>query len=225
MKLKDTFSIQEKLDYLDKSRKVQTNLDCLLKSSDITLMTKVHIVKAMIFPVVMSGYESWTIKEAEHWRIWCFQIVVLEKTFAFKTLEVAWTAMISNQSVLKEMNPDIHWKGWCWSWSSNILATWCEEPTHWKIPWCRQDWGDRRKRQWLRIRRLDGISNSMDMNLNKLLKIVKERKVWHAAVHGVTESWTWQRVGNNQRVHHCLSEMWGGGQRLYWIILFYSLHI
>ena len=103
--------------------------------------------------------------------------------------------------------------------------TWCEAPTHWKRPWCRKDWGGRRRRQWQRIRWLDGITNSVDMSLSKLLEIVKEREVRHAAVYGVAENWTWQRVNSEQLVHHCLSETWGGGQRLYPIILFHSLRI
>ena len=97
-----------------------------IKSRDITLLTKVHLVKAMVFPVVMYGCESWTIKKAEHWRIdafelWCWR----------RLLRVPWTTRQSNKSVL-----NIHWKDWCWSWISNTLATWCEELTHWKSPWC-----------------------------------------------------------------------------------------
>ena len=93
-------------------RKIMTNLDIILKSRDITLPTKVRLVKAMVFPVVMYGCESWTIKKVEHWRIDGF--------------ELWW-----RRSVL-----GVHWKDWCWSWNSNTLATWCEEVTHWKRPWC-----------------------------------------------------------------------------------------
>ena len=103
----------------------------VLKSWDITLPTKVHIVKAMVFPVVMYGCESWTIQKAKHQRIdafdlWCWR----------RLLRVPRTARRSNQSILKEINSDIHWKDWCWSWNSNTLATWCEELTHLKRPWC-----------------------------------------------------------------------------------------
>ena len=110
-------------------RKVMTRLDSILKSRDITLSSKVHSVKAMVFPIVMYGCESWTIKKAEHWRIdafelWCWR----------RLLRVPWTIRRSNQSVLREINPD--WKDWCWSWSSSTLATWCEELTHLKRPWC-----------------------------------------------------------------------------------------
>ena len=112
-------------------RKAMTNLDSILKSRDITLPTKIHLVKAMVFPVVMCGCESWTIKKAEDWRIDAF--VVLEKT-----LESPWTARRFNQSLLKEISPvlGVHWKDWCWNWDSNNLATSCEELTHWKRPWC-----------------------------------------------------------------------------------------
>ena len=107
-------------------RNIMTNLDSILKSRDITLPTKVHLVKAMVFPVVMYGCESWTINKVEHWRIdafelWCWR----------RLLRVPWTARRANQSVL-----NTHWKDWCWSWNSNTLATSCEELTHWKRPWC-----------------------------------------------------------------------------------------
>jgi len=111
-------------------RKVMANLDIILKSRDITLPKKVHLVKAMVFPVVMYGCETWTIKKAEHWRIdaselWCWR----------RLLRVPWTARRSIQSILKEIFLNIHWKDWCWSWNSNTLATWCKELTHWKRPW------------------------------------------------------------------------------------------
>ena len=101
-------------------RKVMTNLDSIFKSRDITLPTKVLLVKAMVFPVVMYGWESWTIKKAEYWRInafelWCWR----------RLLRVPWIARRSDESILKESSPE-----------SNTLATWCEEPTHCKIPWC-----------------------------------------------------------------------------------------
>ena len=112
-------------------RKVMTRLYSLLKSRDITLSTKICLVKAMVFPVVMYGCESWTIKKAEHRRIdafelWCWR----------RLLRVPWTARRSNQSILKKSVLNIHWKDWCWSWNSNTLATWCEELTHLKRLWC-----------------------------------------------------------------------------------------
>ena len=106
-----------------------TNLYSILKSRDITLTTKVHFVKAMVFPVVMHGHESWTIRKAEHQRIDAFEL--LEQR---RLLRVPWTTRRSNQSILNKSVLNIHWKDWCWS--SNTLATWCEELTHWKRPWC-----------------------------------------------------------------------------------------
>ena len=107
-----------------------TNLDSIFKSKDITLPTKVRLVKAMVFPVVMYGCESWTIKKAECQRIDAFDLCCWRRL-----LRVPWTARRSNQSILKEIILNIHWKDWCWSWSSNTLATWCKELTHWKRLW------------------------------------------------------------------------------------------
>ena len=112
-------------------RKVMTNLDSILKSRDITLPTKVCLVKAMVFPVVMYGCESWTLKKSEHRRIdafelWCWR----------RLLRVPWTARRSNQSILKQISPEYSWKDWCWSWNSNTLVSWYEELTHLKRPWC-----------------------------------------------------------------------------------------
>ena len=112
-------------------RKVMTNLDSILKSRDITLPKKVHLVKAMVFPVVMYGCESWTIKKAEHWRtdafeLWCWR----------RLLTVPWTARRSNQSILKEISPGRSLEGLMLKLKLNTLATWWEELTHWKRPWC-----------------------------------------------------------------------------------------
>ena len=111
------------------ARKVLTNLDSILKSRDITLLTKVCLVKAMVFPVVMYGCESWMVKKAECWRIDAFEL------WCWRSLwRVPWTSRISNQSTLKRSVLGVHWKDWCWSWNSNTLATSCEELTHWKRP-------------------------------------------------------------------------------------------
>ena len=108
-----------------------TNVDSILKSRDITLPTKVHLVKAMVFPLVIYKCESWTIKKAECRRtdafeLWCWK----------RLLRIPWTARRSNQSIIKEISPGVHWKGWCWSWDSNTLATWCKELSDLKRPWC-----------------------------------------------------------------------------------------
>ena len=122
-----------------------TNLESILKSRDITLPTKIHLVEDMVFPVVMYGCDSWTIKKAlcqrmDAFELWCWR----------RLLRVPWTARGSNQSILKEINLNIHWKDWCWSWNANTLATCCVELTYWKRPWCwkrlktggeEDDWG------------------------------------------------------------------------------------
>ena len=117
--------------YLLLGRKVMANLDSILKSRDITLPTKLHLVKAMLFLVVMYECESWTVKKAEHWRIDAFELWCWERL-----LRIPWTARRSNQSILKRSVLIVHWKDWCWSWNANILATWCKELTHLKRPWC-----------------------------------------------------------------------------------------
>ena len=125
MKLKDACLLLGK--------KVMTNLDNIVKSRDITLSTKVHLVKAMVFPVVMYGCESWTIKKAEPRRIDAFELWRWRRL-----LRVPWTARRSKQSILKGWTKvlNIHWKDRCWSWNSNTLATSCEELTCLKRPWC-----------------------------------------------------------------------------------------
>ena len=112
-------------------KKVMTNLDIILKNRDIALPTKVRLVKAMVFPVVMYRCESWTVRKAEHWKtdafeLWCWG----------RPLRVPWTIRRSNQSILKEISPGFSLKYWCWSWNSNTLATSREELTHWKRLWC-----------------------------------------------------------------------------------------
>ena len=111
-------------------RKDMTSLDSILKSRDITLQTKVHLVKAMVFPVVIYGFESWTTKKAEHWRTNAFELWCCRRL-----LRVPWTARRSNQSIPEEISPEYSLEGLMWSWNSNTLATWCEELNHWKRHW------------------------------------------------------------------------------------------
>ena len=126
-------------------RKAVTNLDSILESRDVTLPTKVCLVKAMVFPVVMYGYECWTVKKAEHWRIDAFELWCW-----IRLLRVPWTTR-SNQSALKKSSLNIRWKDWCWSWSSNTWAAWGEEPTQEKTLMLGKIEG-RRRRGWQRMR-------------------------------------------------------------------------
>jgi len=119
-----------KIRHLLLGRKAMTNLDSTLKSRNITLPTNVCLVKALVFPVVMNGCESWTIKKAETWRIGAFELWHWRKL-----LGVPWTARRSSQSILNEISPECSWKDWSWSWSSNPLATWWKWLTHWKRFW------------------------------------------------------------------------------------------
>ena len=117
-------------------RKSMTNLDCMLKRIDITLPTKVCIVKAILFPVVMYKCESWTIKKAEHWGIDAFKLWCWRRLWG-----VPWTARRLNQSIsYRKSTLNIHWKDWCWSWNSDTLATWCKNWLIWKDPDAGKDW-------------------------------------------------------------------------------------
>ena len=162
-----------------------TNLDNILKSRDITLPTKVHLVKAIVFPVVMYGCESWTIKKAECPRIdaselWCWR----------RLLRAPWTARRSNQSILKEINPEYSLEGLMLKLKLQYSGyqMWRAESLE-KTLMLGKTEGSRRRGQQ-RMRWLDGITDSMNMNLSKYQEIAKHRGAWCAAVHGVSKSQT-----------------------------------
>ena len=167
-------------------RKAMTNLDSILKSRDITSPTKVHLVKAMIFPVVMYGCESWTMKKGEHWRIdafelWCWR----------RLLRVPWTARRSSQSILKEISPGC-------SLEELMLKLKLKSFGH--LMWRADSFEKtlmlgkiegRRRRGRQRMRWLDGITDTMNMGFGELRELVMDREAWHAAVHEVTKSQIW----------------------------------
>ena len=166
-------------------RKAMTNLDSILKCRDITLPTKVPLVKAMVFPVVMYGCESWTIKKAERWRIDAFEL-----WYGRRLLRVPWTARRSNQSIIKEISPECSLEGLMLKLKLQYFGHMVQRADSFEKTLMLEKVEGRRRRGWQMMWLLDGITDSMNMRLSKIQELVMVREAWRAVVHWFTKRGT-----------------------------------
>ena len=198
LKLKDACSLEEKL----------TSLDIVLKSREFTLLRNFHLVKAMAFPVVIYGCESWAIKNAEHWRIdafelWCWR----------RFLRAPWLARRSNQSILKENSPGYSLEGLMLKLKLQYFGHLMQSANSPENILMLAKIEGRRRRGWQKMKWLDGICDSMDVSFCKLLELLKGSEAWCAAVHGVAQSWT--LLNNNKDDGYYLNLLWWSFHNIY----------